>query len=1035
MLHGSQNVVIKNNTVYDCAIGVRFQELDGLGSPTRNVTMDNNVIFATTLSQLCILARSTTKDFNQYGTFSNNYYAKPIENTNAFATLLNTWANTYHNLSGWKSYTSLDASSKMASQTITNVNDILFEYNSTASPKTVSLSQPMTDARGTKYSKSITLQPFSSAVLMKDLNPVLSDLTKPVITVFTIPANSSSLVVPVTKFTVVYKQTVTGYKLTESASAPLAGGADWTTTAPTSYTYTSLGTKTLFAWAKDAAGNVSAGASAQVEIQKTIGYTEVYANTTTNGSRMAMPVTVSETGQINSISIYHNGGTDNLILGVYSDQSGTPGSRLALTAPTTINPKAGWQTVPLTSPVAVNSGQKVWLAWVFQNNPGIRYTTGTPGSAYVSSYWPSGMPTIFGTSKIANTKYSLFCNYLPNTNLPDVTKPVVTAFTLPSTSSTLIVAVNSFSTSDNKGVTGYILTETSATPLASVSGWRNTAPVSYTFTTAGTKTLYAWAKDAAGNVSASISDQVIITLPVNNDISLGNTNVYSGTINWGNRLAMPVSFTKAGEIKSISIYHDGGTGNVLFGVFSDQSGYPSSRLGVTASTAVNPKAGWQTVQLTSPVPVISGQKVWLTWVFQNSPVLRYTAGTPGRAASSNSWANGMPTTFGTSTLASNKYSIYCTYTPNSETDVTRPSVTIFTIPATSSSLTVGISSFTASDNKGVTGYILTETSATPLASVSGWSNTAPVSYTFTTAGTKTLYAWAKDAAGNVSASISDQVIITLPLNNDIYLGNTNVYSGTIKWGNLLAMPVSFTKAGEIKSISIYHDGGTGNVLFGVFSDQSGYPSSRLGVTVSTAVNPKAGWQTVQLTSPVPVISGQKIWLTWVFQNSPVLRYTAGTPGRAASSNSWANGMPATFGTSTLASNKYSIYCTYTENPNILKDATIPEIINDNSLQALSVENDIKSANNSSVEISVNSLEGNDFKLYPNPANSFVNVDYEFLPENGIIIEIIDINGRKVHSQTAQQTSNRLDINHLKSGLYIIRSTNGKRVDVKKLIVE
>ncbi|MDQ1331893.1 MAG: Choice-of-anchor protein, partial [Thermodesulfobacteriota bacterium] len=37
-------------------------------------------------------------------------------------------------------------------------------------------------------------------------------------------------------------------------------------------------------------------------------------------------------------------------------------------------------------------------------------------------------------------------------------------------------------------------------------------PVSYTFTSAGTKTLYAWAKDAAGNVSGSRSMTVIITI-------------------------------------------------------------------------------------------------------------------------------------------------------------------------------------------------------------------------------------------------------------------------------------------------------------------------------------------------------------------------------------------------------------------------------------------------------------------------------------------------------------------------------------------
>jgi hypothetical protein len=54
--------------------------------------------------------------------------------------------------------------------------------------------------------------------------------------------------------------------------------------------------------------------------------------------------------------------------------------------------------------------------------------------------------------------------------------------------------------------------ESAATPSATAGGWLASAPTSYTFATAGAKTLYAWAKDAAGNVSASRSASVTITL-------------------------------------------------------------------------------------------------------------------------------------------------------------------------------------------------------------------------------------------------------------------------------------------------------------------------------------------------------------------------------------------------------------------------------------------------------------------------------------------------------------------------------------------
>ncbi|MEF3692164.1 MAG: hypothetical protein V3574_03890 [Candidatus Moraniibacteriota bacterium] len=95
-------------------------------------------------------------------------------------------------------------------------------------------------------------------------------------------------------------------------------------------------------------------------------------------------------------------------------------------------------------------------------------------------------------------------------------------------------------------------------------------------------------------------------------------------------------------------------------------------------------------------------------------------------------------------------------------DTTAPTVTNFQIPSAASSLTVSITNFTASDNVGVTGYKLTESSTKPNAGDPGWNGTPQSTYTFSTEGTKTLYAWAKDAAGNVSNSLNDSVVITLP---------------------------------------------------------------------------------------------------------------------------------------------------------------------------------------------------------------------------------------------------------------------------------
>jgi hypothetical protein len=97
----------------------------------------------------------------------------------------------------------------------------------------------------------------------------------------------------------------------------------------------------------------------------------------------------------------------------------------------------------------------------------------------------------------------------------------------------------------------------------------------------------------------------------------------------------------------------------------------------------------------------------------------------------------------------------------SASDTTPPTVSGFTIPATSTSLTVSITAFAATDNVAVTGLMVTESATKPLATAAGWTATAPTSHTFASGGTKTLYAWAKDGAGNVSASRSASVVITV----------------------------------------------------------------------------------------------------------------------------------------------------------------------------------------------------------------------------------------------------------------------------------
>ena len=128
-------------------------------------------------------------------------------------------------------------------------------------------------------------------------------------------------------------------------------------------------------------------------------------------------------------------------------------------------------------------------------------------------------------------------------------------------------------------------------------------------------------------------------------------------------------------------------------------------------------------------------------------------------------------------------------------DTAVPSVTNFVIPSNSTSLTVPITTFTATDNVGVTGYMVNESSTKPSALATGWSTSAPTSYACSSAGAKTLYAWAKDEAGNVSASRSASVSVTTTLPPPPSPSQAGIIFTAGKYGEYYADPARWVNAG------------------------------------------------------------------------------------------------------------------------------------------------------------------------------------------------------------------------------------------------
>jgi len=281
--------------------------------------------------------------------------------------------------------------------------------------------------------------------------------------------------------------------------------------------------------------------------------------------------------------------------------------------------------------------------------------------------------------------------------------PVVGTFTLPATSASLTAPISAFTATDNIAVTGYIVTETSAQPLTSATGWSTAATIGYTFTTSGYKTLYAWAKDAAGNVSFPRSASFVI------DAIVPVVDTFT------------IPATTASQVVPISAFT--ATDNVAV------TGYMVTE---TPAQPLKNAAGWSTTATTS-------------YMFN------FTV-PPSEIKTLYAWAKD---------AAGN---VSLSRTAGFVIDTTIPVVDTFTIQATTASLTVPISAFTATDNLAVTGYMVTETWIHPQTNAAGWSTAATSSYTFTTSGDKILYAWAKDAAGNVSLSKWARIVVdtTLP---------------------------------------------------------------------------------------------------------------------------------------------------------------------------------------------------------------------------------------------------------------------------------
>jgi hypothetical protein len=352
------------------------------------------------------------------------------------------------------------------------------------------------------------------------------DTTAPSVDTFVLPPTLGTTTVAITILTASDNVGIVGYCLVETANS---SGCVWSTAVPTSFTFTSTGTKTLYAFAKDALGNISAPKSAAITIDTIAPTVDAFAlpqtsaSTTVTISTFTVSDNIGVTGycltETNNSSTctwnaakpasypFATAGTKTLYA-FAKDAAGnvsTSKSASTIISTSTAGPSLtlttlanGAITKSATLNVSGTVSDPIGVATLKINNNSVTVTNGNFNYPVILQEGANTITTVATN----NLNFSAIDT---RTITLDTTAPTITTFSLPATATSSTISV-SLVASDNSGlIASYCLTETSN---SSGCTWSSTAPTSYPFATGGAKTIYAFAKDGVGNISIAASATV-----------------------------------------------------------------------------------------------------------------------------------------------------------------------------------------------------------------------------------------------------------------------------------------------------------------------------------------------------------------------------------------------------------------------------------------------------------------------------------------------------------------------------------------------
>ncbi len=558
----------------------------------------------------------------------------------------------------------------------------------------------------------------------------------PSVSSFSVPALTNSMTIPVS-FSMAGGSSPALYA--QITTTPIPPTTGWGSL-PRTYTVTKQGPITLYGWAKDLGGAVSAPVTATVNVDTT------------------PPVVTSFTV--------------------------TPGTGVLKTALTATDDNSGVAAYLITTSSATPSATALWSGV----NP-VYYFGATSGTLNLYA-WVKDAAGNISAPKLFSSSV-------------DFSPPKVTSFTVPSFVDGLTIPIAGFTATDNVGVTGYLVNK-GTTPLASDGAWSATPPKSYTVSSGGTVILYPWVKDAAGNISSIASGAFCQT------VTPSHPTVTSFVVTNGAGSVLNVSMTATDDTSVISGYQITTTATAPPATGAGWSAIPLTSYTATSSGTftlyawvkdlaghVSPaKTASATITLTKPM--VTGFAVGLQTATNVVSITTFTsnlaagtgyyliteaAATP--SATNGGWFTTPPASYsfpygtsGSKTLygwvknAAGTVSASLSATISLDSQI--PIVSSFVTPSIAPKTTVPITTFTATDNIGVTGYLITQSSAKPSLRDPGWSATVPTSFTVAGNSFQMIYAWARDAAGNISTprSATTYVDNTPPLMLPLFVSPT-----------------------------------------------------------------------------------------------------------------------------------------------------------------------------------------------------------------------------------------------------------------------